>query len=489
MRWRPCAGNSPNTRPPLCLLNVGFVPETRIKTEEEEKKAEISAPEFTQRFRCPGQVDAPIAPAVEWQISTGERVEDTQQPIYNSVAVVGDTTAGLTREGVVRLRLPSDPNRMRDFSIDNPDRIGTGDLPPRLEDEDLNTRIVFWLRAFRHLQDDDSDDHNRLGKVLYVGLNTAQVIQIRTAQAEFLGTGNGQPNQVFTLVNRQVVSGSLVVEVEEPDGWCLWDEKDNFHASGESDRHYVLDSEAGRIRFGSGLNGYAPQIGRRIRVRSYQYGGGAQGNVPAGKIKTLTKIKTVKLHNPLAACGGEDAETIEKGLERIPGELRRRDRAVTRDDFRELALMTPGARIGRAECLPRFHPRLRGKDAAGVVSVIVWPKEDALAPNAPMPDTNQLRAVCAWLDARRLVTTELYVLPTALPRHRSGGGAACEAGLRHRRRSSLGRADSPSVPLRPCRHTARPAKAGLWGDECTAPNWKRRPFRWKAWNIWKIFRW
>jgi hypothetical protein len=45
------------------------------------------------------------------------------------------------------------------------------------------------------------------------------------------------------------------------------------------------------------------------------------------------------------------------------------------------------------------------------VSVVVWPREDRASPEAPMPDRVLLRSVCSWLDVRRLVTTELHVLP------------------------------------------------------------------------------
>jgi predicted phage baseplate assembly protein len=102
---------------------------------------------------------------------------------------------------------------------------------------------------------------------------------------------------------------------------------------------------------------------------------------------------------------------VKDAVERIPGELRRHDRAVCRDDFRELALMTPGVNVGRAEVLPRFDPRTKQSPAAGIVTVVVWPAEDAQRPNAPLPDRDLLKCVCAWLDARRLVTTELYVVP------------------------------------------------------------------------------
>jgi hypothetical protein len=384
------------------LLNIGFVPDIRIEVEET-----ITSPEFSRLFRCPGEGDESPAAAVEWQISTGT-IDGDEQPVYRSLRVDGDTTKGLSQEGVLRLNLPNDVAEMGVFELDDPDQAGTGDLPPPL-DETIEQRILFWLRAFRH-------DGSRFGKVVYVGTNAAELVQTRKARTEFLGTGTGQPNQTYRLINKNAVPGNLVLEVEEPDGWKAWTEVDGFHASGESEHHYLLDSEGGKVRFGNGLQGYAPQIGQRIRAKSYRYGGGIEGNVAAKAISKLTGVNAVDAHNPLAAYGGQDAEAIEEALERIPGELRRRDRAVTQGDFRELALMTPGARIGRAECLPRYHPRTPQIEAAGVVSVIVWPQEDAGHPNAPMPNRNQLRSVCQWLDARRLVTTELYVLP---PEYRS----------------------------------------------------------------------
>jgi len=383
-------------RPPV-LLNLGFVPEIRV-----DKDQDITSPAFARRFRCPGEGHPQSGSAVEWQISTG-RLDSDGQPVYRSLPIEGDTTEGLNVEGVVRLRLPNDIEDMKPFEITDPDRLGTGDFPPPLDD-DLEARLVFWLRAFRH-------DGSRFGKVSYVGVNCIHVRQTVKARSEFLGTGTGQPNQTCSLIHSQVVPHSLVLEVEEADGWQRWQEVDGFQASGESDRHYLPDAEAGTVTFGNGLQGYAPQIGQRIRAVSYRYGGGSSGNVAPRAISRLEGVANVKCENPLKAYGGEDAEPVEKALDRIPGEIRRCDRAVTSSDFEELALMTPGGRIGRADTLPRFHPGTPDIEAAGVVSVVVWPQEDAQNPNAPMPDQHQLRSVCRWLDARRLVTTELYVLP------------------------------------------------------------------------------
>ncbi len=144
-----------------------------------------------------------------------------------------------------------------------------------------------------------------------------------------------------------------------------------------------------------------------------------EGNVGAKAITTRLEgppghpdVGLLKANNPLPATGGAPAETIEAALDRIPGELRRRDRAVTMYDFSELAIQTPGSLVGRAEPLPLFHPDL-GDDtiAAGVVSLVVWPREDRKHPDAPVPDRVLLRDVCSWLDSRRLVTTELHVIP------------------------------------------------------------------------------
>jgi hypothetical protein len=350
---------------------------------------------------CPGSGFVTPAPAVEWKVSTGKLKDDN--PLYQSIMQEGDSTRGLSQDGVVRLRLPQDTKQFGIFTTDDPAKLGTGDFPPVL-DEESEKKIFCWLSAFRH-------DGSPFEKVLYVGANAAEVEQTRKARPEFLGTGTAQPDQRYKLVNKPVKEGSLKLDVDEGQRWATWQEVDSFSASQPDERHFVVDLEAGEVRFGNGLQGLPPQIGQRIRAREYRYGGGVEGNVPAKAISKVVEFPDVKVVNPLRGHGGAAAESISDALSRIPGELRRRDRAVTATDFQELALATPGADVGRAECLPRFYPPTKQSDKAGIVTVVVWPREDAANPNAPAPDRNLLRAVCSWLDLRRLVTTELYVVP------------------------------------------------------------------------------
>jgi hypothetical protein len=370
------------------LLNVGVVLDPVFASMD-------------QVAACPGAGSTTRGPAVEWKVSTG-KLQDGK-PLYTSIAQEGDSTRGLSQDGVVRLRLPQDTKQFGKFSVDDAAKLGTGDFPPVL-DEDTEKKIFCWLSAFRH-------DGSLFDRVLYIGANAAEVEQNKRASLEFLGTGTAQPDQHYRLVNKPVIRGSVKLDVDEGQRWTEWTEVDGFHASQPDDHHYMVDVEAGEVRFGNGLQGLPPQIGQRIRVREYRFGGGRDGNVAPKAISKVVAFPDVKVTNPLRGHGGADAESISDALTRIPGELRRRDRAVTATDFQELALATPGADVGRAECLPRFYPPTRQGGKAGVVTVVVWPREDAAHPNAPLPDRNLLRTVCSWLDLRRLVTTELYVVP------------------------------------------------------------------------------
>ncbi|UXY14681.1 putative baseplate assembly protein [Chitiniphilus purpureus] len=377
-------------RLPGAVLNLGF-------------EADAPAAPLAQSAPCAGLAGQASAPQLQWQVSTARPLRHGQ-PQYVPLALLGDSTRGLSQSGVLRLQLP---RVAQDIGLPetDPDLAGAGDFPPPLPDE-LAARTVAWLRVFRR-------DGSTPGRFKLVVLNATEAEHARVAAPQFVGEGNAQPGQVYRLAHAPVLpdnaSDAIRLEVEEAGQWLPYTRVDDFFGSQRESRHFVLDAEAGLVRFGDGLRGRLPQWGERIRCWGYRHGGGAAGNVPAGAIDKL-ELSGVKAANPLPAHGGADPEGLEEALARIPGELRRRDRAVTAGDFRELAAMTPGVQLGRAECLPRFWPQAPQVEAAGVVSVMVWPQHDAAHPDAPQPDAALLRAVCQWLDARRLVTTELYVI-------------------------------------------------------------------------------
>jgi predicted phage baseplate assembly protein len=116
------------------------------------------------------------------------------------------------------------------------------------------------------------------------------------------------------------------------------------------------------------------------------------------------------VEQPLAFSGGADAETLAEAEKRIPSRLGHRERALTPDDYRTIARATPGVAVGRVELLPRFKPQQRHDDIPGVVTVMTLPARPlGPAPN-PRADRPFLEAIHGWVDARRPLGTELYVI-------------------------------------------------------------------------------
>jgi predicted phage baseplate assembly protein len=348
-------------------------------------------------------------PPTEWHIWTGPPTAgQAGSTSLRAVDIARDSTRGLTTTGVVSLTMPQDLEVIA-AAAGAAQPPGTppppdGVQPPPLDDPDQAGQLITWLQVRRPVSSND-----RIGRVRWVGVNVVTATQLRTAQPKLLGTGTGDADQAYELGNQNVLRGSVQLEVEEAGGWREWAEVDDFLATNSADhRHYLVDSAAGLVRFppGGQRGGRVPQIGERIRVRSFRYGGGAAGNVAAGAV---TGQGGLDLTNPLPAAGGKDAEPLTDALDRIPAEVHRRDRAVTADDFRDLAVHVSG--VARAEALALFHPDTPAVRAAGVIGVMIFPAEDAASPGAPTPDRALLRRVAAYLNARRLLTTELYVIP------------------------------------------------------------------------------
>jgi len=112
----------------------------------------------------------------------------------------------------------------------------------------------------------------------------------------------------------------------------------------------------------------------------------------------------------LPTAGGIDAESLADAEKRIPSLLQNRERAVTSADYKAIAARVPGLLVGRVEVLPRFRPVQRLLDQAGVVSVMVFPQRVDVEAPAPRADRPFLESVYSWLDERRPLATEMYVI-------------------------------------------------------------------------------
>jgi predicted phage baseplate assembly protein len=395
---------SPLIRAPLTL---GFTLDDEfVDMDDVDPCEDVGGPPELQRMReqsawSPSSQDPAAADGTStlvWQVSVRPAPTESSTG-YAPVTVVGDTTDSLRRSGTVSLRLPQ--NRLPDLGVatlTDPELAGVAAEPPALAD---GRPVLFWLRVFAR------EGSFPVGGLRWVGINAADVVQTATAGPELVGIGTGLSHQEYPLAQPPVVTDSVRIDTFEDESWVDWYVVDTFAASERGDRHVMVDGESGRVRCGDGVRGRPFPAGAQIRARSYDHGGGRAGLVGSGDIK-LADNNLVGVFNPLPTTGGEDGESISSALERIPAELTRHDRAVTAGDFEALAKIRG---VARTKCLPRFDPTTQALDAAGVVTVMVWPTEDVHHPDAPLPDTALLRAVCAHLDERRLVTTELFVVP------------------------------------------------------------------------------
>jgi len=316
--------------------------------------------------------------------------------------------------GIIQVKLP-EADGLESWDFGEPFQDGIGALPPRLEDEQVNRRLVTWLRLRLPVDDEatlSAESASRV-RLTWVGINAVRILQAIPVVNELLGSGNGEPDQEFQVATTPVLPASVRLEVEVGDNeWQSWRLTDDLLAAAERDEVFTLDPEAGQIRFGDGLHGARPPVGRRVRI-SYQYGGGVAGNVGIGAISRSPDVRLqagYKVTNPIATYGGDDGETVAEGERNIPLYLRHRDRLVTEEDFRNIVMRTPGVAVGRVDVLPLYDPTTTPTEPApGRVTLLVIPATDALRPLWPTPDRLFLRTVCDHIAPRRLITTEIHV--------------------------------------------------------------------------------
>jgi predicted phage baseplate assembly protein len=328
--------------------------------------------------------------------------------------VLNDKTSALTSSGLVEFLPPADFTSRVEFGQER-----------------------YWLRARW-----ESGDYTFTPKMQTVYLNTTIAAQTITLTNETLGSSNGNQNQVFRTARAPVLNGQQVqvreteipaaedlakIEAEEGQAalsitrdsagrpveiWVRWHAVPDFYGSGPRDRHYVLDHLTGEIRFGDGVSGRIPPIGMgNIRISLYKTGGGARGNRPVGAIVQLkTTIPYLdKVINHEAAAGGSEPEVLNSLIERAPRSIRHRDRAVTIEDYEDLArLSTP--EVARARCVPLYDLAAdpdATRSVPGTVSVIIVPR--ATSPK-PLASVELIERVQRYLDAHRIPTANVIIV-------------------------------------------------------------------------------
>jgi hypothetical protein len=188
-----------------------------------------------------------------------------------------------------------------------------------------------------------------------------------------------------------------------------WRPQRDLLASDRSAAEFWVEMESDGsawIRFGDGTIGRAPSEDARF-VATYHTGNGAAGNVGAGAIAHVVSLDlpasaVLGIRNPLPASGGLEPETIEHARAAAPYAFRRQERAVTLEDWAEVAQ--------RSDDVQRAVATLRWSGSWHTVRVHVDRVEGRPA-DAPFVDETTAR-----LDRYRLAGYDLEVVgPTYVP--------------------------------------------------------------------------
>lgn len=211
--------------------------------------------------------------------------------------------------------------------------------------------------------------------------NVALATHGETVRQEILGSGDPTvAGQRFTLKKEPVTfvrtdQGAMSTLTVAVDG-VRWQEVESLLGHGPDARVYVtdLDENGGlTVRFGDGITGTRLPRGTGNVVATYRQGSGTAGAVRAGTLTSLLdRPRGLKAAlNPGPASGGQDPQT-EAGLRTaIPATVRTFGRAVSRQDFEDLALSYPGVAKARADLIwdglqQAIYLTMAGRDGAPV---------------------------------------------------------------------------------------------------------------------------
>lgn len=195
------------------------------------------------------------------------------------------------------------------------------------------------------------------------GRSVIQVAENATSDGELIGTSTGTPNMVFELGETPVVNGTIEIYVQEGLEFVKWEGVQHLLDYGPNDlvfSTYTDEDDIVYINFGDGVSGAIPTLYSEIRAQ-YTVGGGNIGNISTDVITEIIYIPglneaqvaaiqaNVTVTNSSVGLGGSSPESTEQIRSNAPLNLRANYRAVTLQDYADLALGVPTTGSGVAK--------------------------------------------------------------------------------------------------------------------------------------------
>lgn len=168
---------------------------------------------------------------------------------------------------------------------------------------------------------------------------------------------SGKPGQVYSLSKLNVVSNNVQIFVYE-DGVTPvpWNQVVDVAVATTGSSTYSVrvnaDNET-QVMFGTSLSGRTPTTNAKITA-TYSTTSGDLGNISANQITSFRNIQKqgIAITRSSAATGGSSGESVESIKSSLKATIKSQDRAVTLNDFIDLALRTTGVFLATASYEP-----------------------------------------------------------------------------------------------------------------------------------------
>lgn len=190
-----------------------------------------------------------------------------------------------------------------------------------------------------------------------------------------IGTTATSADQTYQL-DEDYQHGTLQITIDSE----TWELKSTLSLSGPQDKHFMVrvnESKEAWVIFGDDTKGAIPPNGEIIYA-TYYICSGINGNVEAGTLTIFNasteplppaEASEIVVTNPLKSAGGLNEEGIDGIRKMAPLSLRTLNRAVTQQDYKDLALLVPG--VGKVET--SFNDQLK------TIDIYIAPSEGGTA--------------------------------------------------------------------------------------------------------------
>jgi uncharacterized phage protein gp47/JayE len=215
-----------------------------------------------------------------------------------------------------------------------------------------STSSSFAIPQYTQFIGQDNDEYFYFYSTSEVTAASAATVEVtvregtRVVDEVLTSNSSGQTGQRYTIRTKDVAPSTIEVYVTEEGATTRWIRYSSLSDIPLGVAGYILYTTSNseiQIVFGNRSNGRIPPAGCSIKV-NYTVGSGSLGNLPQNAIYSFSSLPYAGLSvsGSSVANGGSDGETVESIRRSLQSVVRAQDRAVTLQDFKDLALGVNG---------------------------------------------------------------------------------------------------------------------------------------------------